>query len=353
MAEPAIRGRVEWPGPVPELSVEGPVEDAGCQLGEAWRRALAAEAATRGDGRTPWWRDRRYSPLMERLCPHLPELYRAMARGAGVPEDRVATRAPAEGGCTSFALAPAATLEGVPISGQTKDVSRQRGAQFQVLRLRLTDGPSALTLTYPGWLFGHGFVAAGCALFRNSLYVEGSPGGMPYAVWGTLALHCPSVEEVMRLTRDHRVDVPFHVTVADEAGGIAGIEHGRDRAVFLEATDGVYVHANAVRQDPALRAQEREDGSFRRADSLVRDQALSGRLVAERGRLTAPLCYAALCDHTGYPTSVCRHQSDQAMTSAVVIAEPTRRRLHVARGPACQHWPRTHSLEAAVSGDRG
>jgi len=342
-------------GPIPLLSVEGDTAQAGEELGAAWRDALGLAAAERTDGRPVWWRDTRYAKLVERWCPHLPDLYRAMARGAGLDEDQVTTRAPQpeplqsaapqSGGCTSFAVAPGASLDGHPISGQTKDVSRLRGAQFQVLRLRLTDGaPSAITLTYPGWLFGHGFVAGGCAIFRNSLYVDGNASGMPYAVWGQLALHCPTVEDVERLTRDHPVAGAFHVTVADEGGGIKGIESGRGHAAFLAPDDGLYVHANAVRRDPALLSQERERGLFRRADSIQREEALTRRLAADRGRLTAPLAYAALSDHTGYPASVCRHQSDAALTAAAVVAEPVQRRLHVARGPVCMHFPQSHTL---------
>ena len=339
---------------IPELRVRGTALEAGEQLGAAWARALQAEADTRPAGRTPWWRHPLYARLVEQYAPHLPDLYRGMARGAGVPEDRVTTGVPMAGaeqpsspggGCTSFAIAPGATLEGRPISGQTKDVSWQRGQQFQVLALEMDDSPhEALTLTYPGWLFGHGFVAGGCALFRNSLFVESPDRGMPYGVWGMLALHCPSVEEVMQLTRDYGVAQSFHVTVADEAGDLVGIEHGRTATDFLGLGQGIYVHANGVVRHPELLAIEADDANFRREDSRGRCQALQGNLEANQGRLSAPLCYAALMDHTGYPVSVCRHQSEAAMTSAAVIAEPVQRRLHVARGPVCQNWPRTHIL---------
>lgn len=332
-------------GPIPELSVEGSVDDAGEMLGAGWREALKLEAASRDDARTPWWRHPDYAPAVERLAPHLPDLYRAMARGAGIDEYRAATRIPESSGCTSFAVAPKATSQKTPISGQTKDVSRLRGMQLQVLRMKLDDSPhSALTLTYQGWLFGHGFVTGGCSLYRNSLFVGPAEGRTPYAVWGMLALHCPDVEELMRLTYDYPPSISFHVTAADESGGIVGIEHGPGGPVFLQAENGIYTHANSVVSDSPLRASERDQGFFRRADSELRVQTLFQRLSADQGRLTAPLCFAALGDHTGYPTSICRHQSEDAMTAAAVVAEPTRRLLHVSRGPVCQHWPRTHAL---------
>jgi len=340
---------------IPEVRVSGSSFEAGQQLGAAWEEALRGEAAIQDEG-TPWWKHAPYGRLMERYAPHLPDLYRGMAKGAGIPEDRIATRTPMgkslsgsddslTSGCTSFAVADKATREGIPIAGQTKDISRARGRLFEVLALQLEDSPhSALTLTYPGWLYGHGFVVGGCAIFRNSLRVAAPDKGMPAAVWGLLALHGPSVEDVMRLTRDYGVNAPMHVTVMDESGGIIGIEHGKAGTVFLEPDEGLYVHANAVVENSALRATEIDHTYFHREDSIVRRRVLGENLKAQSGRLTVPLCYASLMDHTGYPTSICRHQSEAAMTCGVVIAEPTARRLHVARGPVCMHWPRVHSL---------
>ena len=217
--------------------------------------------------------------------------------------------------------------------------------QFVVLRLRLTDGaPSALTLTYPGELFGHGFLRDGCAVFRNSLYTGPTGGTMPYAVWGLLALHCRSVEDVMRLTRDHVVDTSFHTTIVDEGGNVVGIEYGPGGPVFLKPTRGIYVHANAVVSSKRLIRHEGDGGHFRRADSLNRVARLRERLQADHGRLTAQAAFAAMIDHSGYPLSVCRHQAHEALTGGAVIAEPTRGLLHVVRGPVCQNWPRTHRL---------
>lgn len=341
---------------IPELRISGSSLEAGQQLGAVWKEPLRTEAAVHEEG-TPWWRHAPYRSLMERYAPHLPDLYRGMAMGAGLSEDQVAARVSEStgdsgsardgtgpSGCTSFAVAGKATRDGKPIAGQTKDISRARGRHFVVLALRLEDSPhSALTLTYPGWLYGHGYVAGGCALFRNSLYVEPPDTGMPPVVWGLLALHCPSVEDVMRMTRDHGVNSAMHVTVVDESGGIMGIEHGKAGTVFLEPDEGIYAHANAVVENPALRATESDHTYFHREDSVLRRRVLRETLSKQSGRLTAPLCYASLMDHTGYPTSICRHQSESAMTCAVVIAEPANRQLHVARGPVCMHWPRVHA----------
>jgi isopenicillin-N N-acyltransferase like protein len=203
-----------------------------------------------------------------------------------------------------------------------------------------------LTLAYTGstWLFGHGFVRGGTAIFRNSLYVDQGSGSLPYPIWGLIALHCPSVDDVIEMTNRYGVGTAGHAVVADERGGIVGIEFGKGGVVYLKPQQGIYAHANAVLSEGPLRAIENAVPPFTRAESLHRTKRLTERLQAERGHLTAELAYGALCDHEGYPISICRHQSPRAYTGAAVIAEPTRGLLHVTHGPPCQHWPRTYSI---------
>ena len=345
-------GRPVAEGKVPLIDLEGSTKECGRQLGLTWTHALHVGAHYADPERDAWWRDRRFSRLLDRYAPHLPSLYKAIAKGAGLPEEKISTRAPAletfdpgASGCTSFAIAPRATLDGQCISGQTKDTNFSRMLQYQVLRLKLTDAPPALTVTYPGWLFGHGFVRGGCAIFRNSLFTDqGAAKGLPYAVWGMLALHCATVQDVVELTRRHGVAEAAHCTVADEHGGIVGLETAAGRCGVLKARRGIYTHANAIVSGKRLRPYEREDSRFSRKNSLFRENRLRALLEANRGRLTAQLAYCALCDHEGFPLSICRSESLEAFTTAAIVSEPTRGRIHVTRGLPSQNWPVTYCL---------
>jgi hypothetical protein len=297
---------------VPLLDIAGTSFACGEQLGYAWQDTLRLDA-TRLPDASPWWHVPAWRRLLDRHAPHLIDLYLGMAKGAGLPEHRIGERAPPPAdGCTSFAIQPAATLHGHPLSGQTKDTPVARRHQYQLLRLRPTDTPAAaLTLTYPGWLFGHGFVAGGCAIFRNSLYAGPGGGRLPYLVWGLLALHCPTVDDVLALTRDHCPDLGFHATVADEHGAIAGLEIGRAGTAVLTPANGLYIHANAVIDNPALQRDEQDDAHFQRADSHHRVRRLTALLTPDLGRLTPQLVHRGLTVTLGHP---------------------------------CAHWPATYSL---------
>lgn len=332
-------------GVVPFVDIEGTAREAGVQLGYAWREALMVEAKDWPAGHKPWWLEKRYDKLIAEYAPHLPDLFRGMAKGAGMPEDRIShpVEPDQKCGCTSFAIHPDQTLDGIPISGQTKDTGPNRWFQFQVLRLKLTNAPSMLTLTYQGWPFGHGFVKGGCAIWRNSLYVADGEGKLPYSVWGLLATYCETVEDVQRLTRDWGVYRSGHCAVADEHGGIIGIEFGKKGPGLLNPVGGIYVHANAVRSKKMMNQKEGGE-NFGRENSLHREARLNERFKPDKGRLTAQLAMYAMTDHVGYPMSVCRHEGTKAMTTSAVVVEPTRGLMHVTRGNPCSNWPVTYRL---------
>ena len=333
-------------GLVPLLDVEGSAYEAGLMLGDAWAPTLKHMAGQASTTRSsPWWMTRPFAGLVSRHAPHLPDLYRGMARAARLPEKSVGITPPAEGSdeCTSFAVGPHVTLDRRPISGQTKDTPDNRVFRYVVLRLKIKDAPSALTLTYPGRLFGHGFVSGGCAVFRNSLYAGRAEGKLPYEVWGLLALHCRTVDQAVELARRYGVNEAAHCTIADDDGVVVGIEMSRGGLSVLKSTRGVYTHANHVASGRRLRQYESYEQPERQC-SVLRESRLRERLETERGRLTAQSAYAALCDHAGYPASICRHRSRGFDTTAAVVAEPTRGLLHVTRGAPCQNWPKTYRL---------
>ena len=58
-------------------------------------------------------------------------------------------------------------------------------------------------------------------------------------------------------------------------------------------------------------------------------------LTERQGEITLDQIKAALADHEGWPTSICRHESN-VETIASLIAEPDQGRLHVAAGNACK-----------------
>jgi isopenicillin-N N-acyltransferase-like protein len=336
-------------GPVPVVRVKGTAFDCGRQLGERWSPELRARSKQPEAGSVPVLRNRLIVRLFERHAPALLDLHRGLAKGAGIPEEQlfsVFSAGPGQAeGCTSFAVHPRHTLSGSPLSGQTKDTGRERIDQFLVLALRTTEGFDMLTLTYPGWLFGHGFVSGGCSIFRNSISC-GNPGGkLPYDAWGLLVHACPTVEDARKLTLDHGVLDGFHCAIADEHGGILGLEAGKPGYAFLPPVNGLYSHTNHVMSGPPLTDVEAPP-IYGLDGSIHRQKRLFERLEAESGRLTGLSAFAALGDHTNYPNSICSDaRANGGMTTSGVVVEPLKRLMHVSRGLPCRNPAVTVSLE--------
>ena len=156
-------------------------------------------------------------------------------------------------------------------------------------------------------------------------------------------MHCSCVEEVIEFTKQYRVELCAHCTVADEKGGVAGIEITPHGIGVLKPKRGIYTHANCVVSNKRF-AKTENFGQFTRENSLMRESTLRKNLEPNNGRLTTQLAYCSFCDFTDFPDSIERHVGDIGLTTAVVIAEPTLGKLHVTRGAASRNWPETYSL---------
>jgi isopenicillin-N N-acyltransferase-like protein len=65
---------------------------------------------------------------------------------------------------------------------------------------------------------------------------------------------------------------------------------------------------------------------------------------AEPSRVGLNSLQAAMSDHAGYPTSICRHE-ERMVTIASIIAEPEQGNLHVAAGNPCVWAYETYPLQ--------
>lgn len=345
--------------PAPLVEAAGAPFDCGVMLGEAWRDVLAQRRLV--SRRSPWWAQRSgtIARLVDRFAPHLREVMRGMQKGARLGSAYwddgwsclsapLRPRVRAADGCTSFSVRSEATLDGAPLSGQTKDTHRDSAAKYVVLKLKPAGAPAFLTLTYRGELFGYGFASTGMSIFRNSLYAGLTERGLPFHIWGLLALCARDVGQVREMTLRHGVRFAGNALVSDGAGRALSVEGTSGGIGIVEMRGAGLVHANHV-NTLALKRHERYNQPGKRC-SLHRQRRLAALLDAETGRLTAALCMKCLADHDHYPLSLCNHTNPPAHeTTAAVVAEPTRGRLHVTTGSPCRNWPVTYSLQEIPS----
>jgi isopenicillin-N N-acyltransferase-like protein len=264
----------------------------------------------------------------------------AVDRPAQTPPDT-------EGGCTSFGVATELTLDGHPISGQTKDTAVGSAAQYIVLRMRITGAPTILVLAYPGEVLGYGLWSNGMSIFRNSLHSsDGGAKGLRMEEWGLLALGCGSAASAAELALRTGMCGAGNCLISDAEGVSLSVEFNAGGVSVVPAKQGIATHANHP-EGQATAPFEHYPDALERENSRFRMHGLWRMLDSERGRLTPQRALLLLADHSRYPRGICRHEiggSPESCTTAAVIAEPTRGRLHVTRGNPCSNWPITYTV---------
>jgi isopenicillin-N N-acyltransferase-like protein len=291
----------------------------------------------------------KFHPMFERYCPHLLEEMHGLAEGAGIAfEEAMACSirgemhsAPAEG-CTAYAIGRSGTAGREVLAGQNSDMGGENIRLAYVLHLQPQNKPEVLIWTFGGMLGYHGMNSAGVAHFSNAL--SGGPRdqfGMPEYVYERLMLECSKAEEVVEVLRklplasnENFMICDVHGNIVDAEATTAGPEVLRDQGA------GYLVHTNHFLSQ---RYGTPENLKRSLADSAPR-QARMDELVRSRyGSIEVDDIKRFLSDHSGYPTSICRHGGGM-QTVASMISEPARRRMHVALGNPCEHRYVTYAM---------
>ena len=285
----------------------------------------------------------KFLPLFERHCPHLADEMRGLGEGARVPfAEALAcnirgeiTRAP-EGGCTAYAIRGRSI-----IAGQNSDMTPEIPPLGYVLHLAPIGKPDVMMWTFGGMIGYHGINSAGVGHFANAL--GGGPEGrfaMPHYPVKRMMLECANLDQVTDLLRRIPLASNGNYVLCDS-----------ERVLDIEATTsgpellpdggtGYVVHTNHF---VCSRYSRRENHAQSWKDSFPRLARIDSLIADRRGAVSIDDVKKFLSDHDGHPTSICRHDG-ASVTVASIIAEPARRRMHVAVGNPCANRYATYSI---------
>jgi isopenicillin-N N-acyltransferase-like protein len=222
-----------------------------------------------------------------------------------------------------------------------------------VLHLKPVGKPQVLMWTFGGMIGYHGMNGVGVAHFANSL--GGGPPGrfaLPHYPVKRLMLESSTFSEVLDILDRVPLASNGNYVACDGAGKILDIEATTAGALLLEDDGaGFLAHTNHFLCPPHAN-QRNYDKSL--PDSFQRLSRMNEMIRAESGSVTVASIKRFLSDHSDHPTSICRHAptSDRAKaptfagrTVASMIAEPARRRMHVALGNPCESRFVTYSMD--------
>ena len=291
----------------------------------------------------------RFEPMFRRHCPHLLEEIRGLAEGARITfAEAMACNIRGEighakqEGCTAYVAGRGATAEKEIIAGQNSDMTNEVIPLAYVLHLKPKDKPEVLIWTFGGMIGYHGMNSAGLAHFANAL--GGGPAGrfaMPHYPVKRMMLECTTLDQAVDLLRAIPLASNGNYIMCGGQGEIVDVEATTaGPEIVRDSGAGFLAHTNHF---VCLRYARPENYEKSWKDSFPRMDKINQLMRALHGSLTVDDMKRFLKDHSGRPTGICRHDGD-SRTVASLIAEPARRRMHVAAGNPCESNYVTYSL---------
>ena len=345
----AASARSPYPAEYPIYRAQGSHRELGRQHGEQAAHHIKAHldyiaSSAKLGAETLRRRALRFEPLFARHCPHLAEEIRGLAEGARLTfADALAVNIRGEigqvkeDGCTAYAVKQDHEI----LIGQNSDMTVEIPPLAYVLHLKPAGKPEVLIWTFGGMIGYHGINSAGIGQFANALG-GGPPGrfGMPHYPVKRMMLECRTASEVMGLLKKIPLASNGNYVMCDSAS-ILDIEATTAGPELLSGEAKSHlVHTNHF-VCPRYAKQENFDKSWK--DSFPRLDRMNGLLAAQRGAVRVDALKKFLADHQGQPTAICRHDHESC-TVASIIAEPGRRRMHVAVGNPCENRFVTYSM---------
>ena len=350
---------------IPVLDLNGLPGQIGAAHGEAqrdrireyterfigWTLSMAAVRVTEAE---MWARWAPQVAVNQRDAPDLVEEMRGIARGAGVPFERIfllnslldlnsfrylnlATAFP--GGCSTFAVASEAGT-GKTLVGQTYDMPEFHQDYLTLLRLKPAQGPRQLVFTFAGIVGAAGMNEAGLAVNINFL--------SPLDV-GLGRLHSVVVRQILAATQladalTHPVAPAraggAHFLIADREGDVISIETTAKRFAIAYPEGNAIGHTNHYLASELKAIEYIRTGSI--GSSLSRFTALR-RFFREHGdELTTASLMELTRNHTSYPRSICAHGAttepagSKGRTVSAMVLVPADGVMHITNGCACE-----------------
>jgi isopenicillin-N N-acyltransferase-like protein len=349
---------------IPVLDLAGTPAQVGAAHGEAQRDRireyaerflgyLLSEAALRMTEADLWARWARQVAVNQRQAPDLVEEMRGIARGAGVPFERIflvnslldlvsfryLDLATAFAGCSTFAVVAEAGT-GKTLVGQTYDMPAFHQDYLTLLRLKPAQGPRQLVFTFAGTVGAAGLNEAGLAVNINYL----SPRDV-----GLGLLHSIVVRQILAATQLADALTPpvvppraggAHFLIADRDGNVVSLETTARRFAVAYPEGNAIGHTNHYLAGELQKDEYIRPGSI--GGSLARCTALRRFLRERAANLTTAALMELTRNHTAYPRSICAHGVSaepadvRSRTVAAMVQVPADGVMHITQGCACE-----------------
>lgn len=350
---------------IPVLELSGTPAQIGAAHGEAQRERIRAyldeflgwlirTAAIHLTEESLWGRWAGQVAANQREAPHLVEEMRGIARGAGVPFERVFLLnslldlnsfrylglAQNFAGCSTFAVAQGAGT-GKTVVGQTYDMPELHQNYLTLLRLKPAQGPRQLVFTFAGIVGAAGLNEAGIGVNINYLSPQDVGLGRLHSVIVRQILASPQLADALTPPVLPPRAGGAHFLIADREGNLVSIETTARRFQVFHPEAGAIGHTNHYLDSWLREVEYLRSGSI--GGSLARYTALRRYLRENHDRLSVASLQELTRSHVSYPRSICAHGQDsepagsRSRTVAAMIQVLADQTMYITRGCACEN----------------
>lgn len=241
--------------------------------------------------------------------------------------------------CTAFSLLPSVTADGAVLAGLNWDYVRSQREAVVILHIAAhNDKPAILMFTEAGLIGGKGMSSAGLSLTLNALYTQKTAHGLPLHVRMRRILEQTTMEGGYRAAVEGGQASPANLIITHRDGIALDFEIDCDGVDILQPQNGSIIHTNHYIGPRFFNRPHAVFGS-----TYIRLQRMR-MLLGERTGLMLTDVKAALCDHAGYPYSICKHTDPcakkdpmhQSATNYSLIMNLTEGTAHFAWGNPCE-----------------
>lgn len=306
----------------------------------------------------------KYQPYIEKYAPFLAEEIQGLSEGAEITlGEAYLLQVRAElnhyfmphNECTTFAIDSNGTVDGAPIIGQNADLPAFYKEIGVVIEFVPDEGPAHLMLTPAGQISYIGINNKGLGVFANYINCEGWREGLPRYMFSRTALNTESVEEATEVLSKVYRGSARNVIMLDKNDGMVDIELTPTKVGRIEPKNGILAHSNHFISTDLL-DEERATGK-KLKNSQLRLSRMTQLLEENYGKLSVEKMQEILRDRENYPNCICQTPGDEShqapgektqdvITFASVIAEPTKGQLWIAIGPPDQYEYKRYSFSS-------
>lgn len=294
-----------------------------------------------------------YLPATEKYAPEIVEEMKGMAAGAKVDFQDIfflnityeISTPSVLGGCTAFAAAGNATLNGEIIAGQNFDYLKPWEEFMVLLKMAPAKGPRILAVTSTGCLGLFGLNSAGISLNLNLLKNKDSLvplGGVPTHVILRKLLMSETISEAIAAIASADGRAAKNYLLANKQGDIIDIETTKNDLEILFPERGILTHSNHFKTS---RFKSADLMPVFLPDSYIRSYRLSQLMERDYGHISLNTMKKLLLNHNNHPNSICRHLDPKAplpvgrimKTLISIISYPKEQKTYIAFGNPCEN----------------